>query len=415
MSIFTSLDTYCPYPWTNVYVSTEGEVAPCCVWEGKLLGKLQDNSPENLLNGSEFCKVRRKMMNGQQAAGCSKCYRGEAVGASSTRESAQRWLPETLEFAEKYTEVPFGSLLKIKPTAWDIRFNNICNFKCRMCGPQSSTAWYEDWKKLGRGSDIDYHRSHVSSRETGKYLVDLMISHFDSLKEIYFAGGEPLIMEEHYQVLEELIKQQKKGVRIRYNTNLSVLEFKDWNVLEMWEELSNLGNRIEVGVSMDATGKALEYIRKGCSWEKLQENLGKLAYADINFFLAPTICILNVYRFLDMFKWYYENISPFRWMLPGVSILGYPEHYNLRILPDKEKDKIRKTYREFISGLTDQEQIIGSQTTLEAIVNYLDGTVENSDRHVETFFRETKTLDNIRQENFLDINPEFADWWNEHN
>ena len=34
------------------------------------------------------------------------------------------------------------------PISFDYRVRNLCNFKCRMCGPQLSTGWYEETKKM---------------------------------------------------------------------------------------------------------------------------------------------------------------------------------------------------------------------------------------------------------------------------
>ena len=84
-------------------------------------------------------------------------------------------------------------------TFLDFRFGNKCNFKCRMCGHDLSTAWYSETKKEYPGDKFPKPKTIYTD------IYDQLIPYFDSVEEIYFAGGEPLLYPEHYKILDHFL------------------------------------------------------------------------------------------------------------------------------------------------------------------------------------------------------------------
>src|SRR5690606_13564279 len=149
-----------------------------------------------------------------------------------------------------------GSHDKVNLTYFDVRFSNICNFKCRGCSPELSSAWQSDFEKAFGLSFPKY----VSVSPNPKLWAELHLL-LETVEMAYFAGGEPLIMDDHYRVLDEFIKM-KKDVRLSYNTNLSRLTYRDKHICDYWNNFSD----VQVGVSIDDMGRRGEYFRHGMEW-----------------------------------------------------------------------------------------------------------------------------------------------------
>ena len=158
-----------------------------------------------------------------------------------------------------------GTVEDFKIRYYDIRFSNVCNFRCRSCGGIFSSNWYNDEVKLF-GPKIQPRIMFAGRHEEDMW--EQMQEHIPYLEQIYFAGGEPLIMEEHYRLLNELVKREMFHVRLIYNSNFSKLGYKDQDVLELWKKFDS----VSVGASLDASGSRGEYIRKGQDWQETVEN-----------------------------------------------------------------------------------------------------------------------------------------------
>ena len=69
------------------------------------------------------------------------------------------------------------------------------------------------WKDKGsfNGSSYNWHKQNPYSRQQ-------FYEQMPSMQQIYFAGGESLIIEEHYEILEHAIKMgYAKDLELRYN------------------------------------------------------------------------------------------------------------------------------------------------------------------------------------------------------
>ena len=121
---------------------------------------------------------------------------------------------------------------------WDIRFSNLCNMACRSCGTWFSSNWYEDHKKL-TGAPPN-HAKIMKAGRSGNDIWEQLLKQFDHVEQFYFAGGEPIIMEEHLRILKELDKRKMYHVRLIYNTNFSKSHFKGSDIFELWNKFDSV-------------------------------------------------------------------------------------------------------------------------------------------------------------------------------
>ena len=139
---------------------------------------------------------------------------------------------------------------------FDIRFSNICNYKCRTCGSEFSSKWAQEHKEHDAppaGFRVIQHADKSGA------LLDQVVEQIPNIELAYFAGGEPLITDEHYVILEEMIASGKcKDIVLRYNTNMSNFKYKKYDVLDMWSNFK----RVEVSSSLDHYGVKAEDVFK---------------------------------------------------------------------------------------------------------------------------------------------------------
>jgi sulfatase maturation enzyme AslB (radical SAM superfamily) len=200
----------------------------------------------------------------------------------------------------------------------DFRNSNICNLKCRTCGPHLSSSWA---KELG----ID---TPITSTNIDQYLDDIFLK---KVSNVYFAGGEPLLNIDHWILLEKLIALGiSNDIQLSYSTNLTIINYKNKNIVDLWKNFKN----VNVQVSVDATEKAFEYLRSGANWSTVYDNIQQLlnlsAESNIHISLAFTMSILSVWFLPDVLK--YANTKNLK---VNIVQLTDPNYYTLNVMPNE--------------------------------------------------------------------------------
>ena len=298
----TKSDNFCMMPWVHMHAFPDGRAYPCCLadyWHP--VGDLRKNTMAEVWNQQPYRTIRLNMLSDQPSKECTKCYEQEQNGFFSMRNDSNRNYGHHV--AEVDLTLADGSHPDFKIRYWDIRFSNLCNFRCRSCGPIFSSNWYNDHVKLyNRVPDVlgrDMLRIEYAGR-TEDDIEQQMQEHIPYLEQVYFAGGEPLIMKEHYTLLEKLIEADKTDVRIQYNTNFSELRFKDKHVFEYWKHFKN----VSVGASLDASGDRAELMRKGTDWQQTLDNRRRMMaeVPHVDFYISATVSAMNVLHVLDFHR-----------------------------------------------------------------------------------------------------------------
>jgi organic radical activating enzyme len=235
-------------------------------------------------------------------------------------------------------------------------------------------------------------------------MLAQMEEHIPYLEQVYFAGGEPLIMKEHYYLLEKLIEYGKTDVRIQYNTNFSELRYKDKHVFDYWKYFKN----VSVGASLDASGLKAEIIRKGTDWKQTEKNrlqmIEKVPHVD--FYVSSTISAMNILHVLEFHRQWTEQgyIKAKDW---NVNICQGPDWYRADIFPEWfKKEYVVPAYEKHIEWLEPQDDLTRAVNGFKSMLNFIMNN--NGTQHWNRFLDETAKLDKVRDENFWANFPEFA-------
>jgi radical SAM protein with 4Fe4S-binding SPASM domain len=403
----TESETFCMLPWVHMHAFPDGRVYPCCLsdyWHP--LGDLRKNTMREVWNQDRYKAMRANMLADQPCVECTKCYEQERHGAFSMRNDSNRNYGHLIgEVNETNTD---GTHEEFKIRYWDVRFSNLCNFRCRSCGPIFSSNWYNDHVKLyNRVPDVlnrDMARvEYATGNEDG--MLEQMQEHIPHLEQVYFAGGEPLIMKEHYYLLEKLIAAGKTDIRLQYNTNFSEMRFKDKHVFEYWQHFKN----VSVGASLDGMGPQAELIRKGANWRQTVENRERMMteVPHVDFYVSSTVSSMNVLHVLDFHReWTRLGLIQAKdW---NINICQSPEWYRIDIFSQEFRQRvIYPAYEQHIEWLEPQDTLRRATTGYQSLLSLMrnsDGT-----KHWPRFVEECTKLDTIRDENFWITFPEFKE------
>ena len=394
-AIHQQQDTFCVLPWMHLYVGPDGNVLPCCVADQKFpMGNINNTSVDDIVKSSTFNLLRTNMLAGNRSKECSRCYAHEDAGLTSQRQSHNaQWSQKKLNIE------PNGILKKFEPVYLDLRLNNICNLKCRMCsGYFSSAIAQEEATLFGNHQSLD-----ASMQSTQKALaLEKIIKYLPQAEKIYFAGGEPLLAPEHYKILNALIECGNTDLEIVYNTNFTSLAYKDISVLDLWKKFS----RITVGASLDAIGLVAEYVRHGTKWSTIESNLEslKLQCPHVNFTVSSTVGFLNIASLIELQKTWHENkildISKF-----SAQVMIGPDHLTLTVLPTDQKTRLDYKIKNHINWCY-QNQATTQATQWKNILQYMWS--KDSSHGLSEFKRLTNSMDQFRNESLSLTLPEFS-------
>ena len=408
--------TFCIMPWVHLHTWPNGNVFPCCLADSDYpLGNMKDNSLEEIWNSDNLKGIRKEMLDGKEPSVCHRCFMQEKVGSGSFRVSSNNQWEHRIDRAIKTTDVD-GHSNHFELNYWDFRFSNVCNLKCRMCGPELSSKWYDDQIKFYGSSTTSralIHANDVSKVDINKYVDDFI----DVVEEIYFAGGEPLLMDEHYRILEKLIEVGNTNCRIRYNTNFSKLKFKGWDTIELWKKFTDINkDNVRIFASLDAIGPQAEYARKGTNWSIIEKNIKTVLGHKLNFFTSTTTSILNIFEIPKFVDRMIELGVPVKNMQMN-NVLTFPDYYGINILPDELKEQVvellDKHLSKFNSPLGGNSEEYGHlKSNYDVFKTYLymePGRDINSLR--ADFKKFTNIKDRGREESLIETYPYYKDWF----
>ena len=405
--------SFCVLPWIHLNTWPNGNVYPCCLTDWREdIGNLKDNTLEELWNGDTMKSIRKDMLEGKQHHSCRKCYQQEKNTLDSSRTSSNRNFEHLIPTITENTHED-GHNDDFKLLYWEFRLSNLCNMKCRMCGSFLSSKWYEDEVKLYGGSPLP--KAIININDYSKKNMDIYLDEFvRNVEEIYFAGGEPLLMEEHYYILQKLVEVGNLDVRLRYNTNLGYLKFKQFDNIQLWKPFMEKDyTNVTVFASIDGFGKNAEYSRKGTKWDVIEQNVKICLENKVNFHVSCTTNIFNVLHVPEFYE-HMKGLGVSFYSIHLNNILTNPYHYNINILPDDLKQEVKKRYIRHLKSLS-EEEANSLRPKYESIFNFMDEPLEEPRPEIEKTLKYfTELLDDGREEEyrFLDIIPEYKEWYN---
>jgi len=408
--------TFCILPWVHQYVGPPGDVKPCCLYEQDMqIGDLKQNTLKEIWNNDATKQMRLDMLNGVELVGCNKC--NSRANLTTTHKDQFNQFLFNNHFAKNEDLVASthddGSLDNHQLQYIDARFNNLCNLKCRTCGPRFSTSWIEDHVKLYniKKEDRLMHGDVFQfPGQTEHQLIDEIIPQLAHVRQIYFAGGEPLMQKEHYAVLEELIRLGKNvnpDFNLQYNTNFSSLTLGKHDAIAFWKQFK----RLRVNASIDGSYARAEYWRKGTVWSQLVSNVRRYR-AEVpqgEFSISYTLSWVSAFNLLELHKeWVNDKLISVNNI--HVNLLDVPSYYSLKSIPNWKKDKIKEKFEEHIQWMIDSK---ASELVVNGFRNAVTFmySVDNGDSFAgsELFNELNGNVDKLRNEDFWAVYPEHAD------
>jgi radical SAM protein with 4Fe4S-binding SPASM domain len=273
------MNTNCVLPWMHTAIEPNGRVRPCCIADYNFtMGNLNETPLlKDIFTNNTYNDFRKRLLTSDTLPSeCNKCAINEAAGLSSYRTRSNEKYKDFVETLEPN----LSGEAEFKQLFIDYRFSNKCNFKCITCGPSLSSSHAVEHKKLYKisknYSDIDLIGPSIIEVNSENFLEQFKTFSKD-VREIYFAGGEPLMNDHHYDILNIFIETQQP-VTIFYNTNFSTLNYQQYDLLDMW---SKINGRVDLFISIDGVDEQGELIRSGIDLEKFAENVKRLRQAAI--------------------------------------------------------------------------------------------------------------------------------------
>lgn len=403
-------EVFCMAPWIQLHAQTNGKVAPCCmsaVSDGCEFGDLRENPRmEDAWNSTNAKQLRLNMLKGEKSNICSHCYDYEKNGKFSERMTYNRDYGKV--FSKVTATAPDGSLEGLDIPLIDIRFNNKCNYKCRICDSAFSTLWFDEEQLINRPRrpptyDTEKEINAASDVETFMESYKRMLP---GVKRLHFAGGEPLVMREHFETLQHLIAIGHTHLTLSYNTNFSMLRYKEFSIIELWNKFDS----VDIWASLDGMGAQGDYHRKGQKWERIEDNIrmAQQKCTSMLFGVNITVSIFNILHVPNFYKHLVENklAAPDR---INLYLLFDPSYYSIVHLTPALKDKAQQQFeifeKEYLSKFS-SEKTSNIRNHIKSVINYMNG----EQGHLQPEFKKwVHAVDEIRNEKFETIFPELQE------
>ena len=392
---------FCMMPWVHMHLWPAGTTYPCCMSDPEFpIGNTQEQSLQEIWNGEELRNIRMNMLQDKPSKECRRCYELEENGMSTLRTGSIGNYAHHWDKVEATSDD--GDAGDVNMAYMDIRFSNLCNLKCRSCGPQFSSSWFEDHKAIYGKLN---HPKILQVRDEMRSFLDELDPLLESVERVYWAGGEPLITKEHYNILDKWIEMGKRNVSMDYTTNFTQMYYKKKTAFDYWNKFEN----VRVAASLDANHARGEYLRKNMVWSEVVQNRRTMIEQcpHVYFELTPTVSVYNVLNLPDFHKEWIEEglLEPTN---IRINILLDPTYMRLSILPPWIKSKVAERYHEHITYLKQFDNITGVINDYESILNFME---KDRTDEIKMFKFKTQRIDTLRQENLLDVFPELDGVW----
>jgi MoaA/NifB/PqqE/SkfB family radical SAM enzyme len=427
--------TFCPLPWIHLATRPNGDVRVCCTANASGAGKtdnkevglvkqdginmnLRDHTIEEVWNSEQMRNTRLQMLNGEVPLSCKKCFEEEAKGIKSKRNWETEVWNERIDVQEIVDQTQEDGTLPVNIPYFDLRLGNLCNLKCIMCSPHDSSKWIKDWKlqypkyelidlKQDQGWDpsFDYVWYKKSS------FLDSVKNQAHYIKELYFAGGEPLLIPEHYAILQFMIDEgYAKDCILRYNSNATDISQR---LLDMWEYFKE----VKFNFSIDSVDEKNDYIRYPSKWDSIVSNMHLLDNTSdhITVNLACAVQLLNVHSLAELAQWKLDqnfkkiNRAPYGGGIIGLHLVYLPSYLNVRVLPQDLKAQAADTISKFANSINTHEFINNAYGRMRwlGLVDYMNS--EDWSHKLPAAVQYLEICDKTRELNFRKTFKELRD------
>lgn len=404
-------ETFCVLPWMHLETRTDGRVSPCCLSQysitkddGRLLLLYQDGIKE-AFQSKWMERLRKSLDTGVKHPNCSVCWKDEAVGQDSRR------LRENRRFLKRLESEDWQKTTPNQPVFLDLKLGNLCNLKCRICGPYSSTKWSQESTDIYGEGSLPQNQGAVKTRTGDQKKVEIM-TWYDSnpefwstietwlehIEEFEIFGGEPFLINRHLDILKMSVERGfSKNQSLHYNTNGSV--FPEEALKNIFPHFKS----VKVMFSLDGTTEQFEYQRFPAKWETSFNNLFKFKQAGLRVEVCLTLSALNIYYLPEYLEFWSKHDVPVY-----LNVLNTPTHYSFQIFPNDVKEKI-------VSKLSKMDISSYKKFVLNPILPVIESiTAGDLSKSFPEFLETTFRHDKYRQQSYEKTFPEFYETLKPH-
>lgn len=393
-------EVFCVAPWMALDIRHDGEVKPCCVSE-YTYGDIKQKSLWEIWNDEPIRKLRENMLNDVPTKSCQVCYNNQAAGKSSLRQDFNE---DLFRYYKKFVYETNDDYTVNEPgfVWWDLKLSNKCNFKCRMCSYTSSSSFeLEQFGKISGRWDA----AEKTYEEVEPYLE--MVNH------LYFSGGESLIIDEHWKILDRIIELGRNNkVTLAYNSNFSNLVYKGRHIFDLWDQFNR---DLQVHISVDGIGARGELIRKGFKWDRFishaEQFRDRFKHKERTHQLHfdCTVQALNIFDVVNLHQYLYKsglmkNIDFF-----FLNFMQTPREQSVWILDKKTKEAAKENIRNHIDKFLIPNRAKRSIVFYESLIKYID--LYQDQKLLPAFLDSMRRFDKIRDESVMETFPEFQRIW----
>ena len=411
---------FCVAPFVNMWYRNSGDyyvMRPCCETRTDGFYWKEKNEETGKLDmfdqywNSEYIKdIRKSMMENKPHKICTDCVAIENKTGRRHRDDYKRYLQDKDDSVEMNTES--GNQWN-SPLTLDYRPSNLCNLKCRMCGPGSSTEWakeidnningeYNELRKMSDGTEVYYFDNNKSRLYDKNLTFDNQYKNvpLKNIRRAAFLGGEPLLQNETFEIMSYWAENNNTDIRVNITTNGT-------NFTKQWIDLFKKFTNIKIVLSSDGVDDTFNYIRTNANWNKVKENITEIAkIKNIEVVYSYTIQMYNSFNLV--------NILDFlrKWNADHTYLRDFDEHFAERVqqtylstalLDNKDRNSIMSDLGSYISKHPEMTRL--GHEMMDVLQADTGRTVSEAER--KYFSDYTAKLDKVRKTNLVDLDPRF--------
>jgi len=407
------------HPFTGLATREDGAIKVCC--RSHPVGFIQQNTLEEIWNGDTIKRIRKSVLTNIRPPECEPCFKLEDQGVESLRErhisgaipeARVNLYPNALNALNEDYSMPFEI-----PTM-ELKLNNLCNLKCRMCHPGDSTSW-NDWSVIKNYYQVEGRTIFNIVEENGlehKPLLDKfqddpkwwasLEKNLPYFRRVEFAGGEPLMDPQHYRILD-MLKPYGHQIEIKYATNGTTLGIKGGrNIHDYWPHFRS----VAVNVSLDGIGDVYNYIRGNSDWNQVIANIKEIqTIPNVSRIVgAVAVQISNIMTIDKMIEYFLDDLG----IVFYTNMVNYPDVLSVQVLPEHLKEEATVNLNFAKLHIEDYKLVKQHPMLLDLTLKQIDGIINfmwanDHSTKWQDCIDFNLALDATRNQSFFDITPDF--------
>jgi sulfatase maturation enzyme AslB (radical SAM superfamily) len=396
-------DNFCVMPFIGLLVRPDATTSVCCFNSETTKNKSGENiylyrdAPAEVFSAPLFQDLRKAVLANERHPSCAICWKADDEKIPSFRNTFNNHYKSWVDRirAGESPGVPIDLTLNL---------GNLCNLKCRICGPGNSSKWSQELfdlfgqDYLPRGNEIIQSMSTEESRSLVSNwasqhpaFADTLIEWLPKIECLYFLGGEPFLNKKQFEIVEKSVEIGcAKDQILMFTTNGTI--FPEQAAKNLWPQF----RKTIVNISVDGLEDSFEYQRYGANWDSVLGNINKyqaLEHLD-QISIIVSVGFFTAYYLPEIFRY---------WSALGLSIsisIVSGNNFDMRFLPKRIKEKVSEKFAVFRSDLN--EQCRDHLRTVEILMHSSDGSQEWPKTIESLWFH-----DQYRKQSFAETFPEF--------